>query len=293
MCKHRFLQLKRGGNVILFRIIFVSCTDHMATILSSGNYFGIERKQEESTCFKLNITRYDPFTDIDRHYHENAYLSLLINGKYREINSKAEQDLLPGELIFRPSGYDHANHFPASGGSCLNIEFKPEAIYGLIGKAVVPRTTVIYPAGAFEYLYKLLYCFVNDLGDDLREDYILNWLAGQTEQRIATRLLWLPRVKEILEHELEERHSIADLAARVHVHPVYLARAFKEREGLTPGEYLLKMRLKKAVELLFRTSQSVSAVAYATGFSDAAHFIRSFRLCYPSSPHKFRAALKS
>lgn len=265
----------------------------MATILSSGTYFGIERKQEESACFKLNITRYDSYTDIHKHYHENAYLSLLINGRYREISSKAEQDLLPGALIYRPSGYRHANHFPDGGGSCLNIEIKPEALYEMSGKAVFRDAPLIYPAGAFAYFYKLLYCFVNDLGSGLQEEYLFNWLAAQKEQNIPLRLLWLPRVKSILEHELEEHHSIAALAARVHVHPVYLARAFKEREGLTPGEYLLKMRLRKATELLFRTRESVSAIAYATGFSDAAHFIRSFRACYGASPHKFRSVLKS
>ncbi len=265
----------------------------MSTILSSGAYFGTERKQEEGVCFRMNITRYDPFTEIGRHYHENAYLSLLIDGKYRERNRHAEQDLLPGELIFRPSGYDHANYFPVGGGSCLNIEFKPEALCALLDKPVLPPAMAVYPAGAFGYLYQLLYCFVQDLGTGLQDEYILNWLAMQREQKIPTRLLWLPRVKQILEDELGEPYAIADLAARVHVHPVYLARAFKEREGLTPGEYLLKMRLKKAMELLLRTGQSVSAIAYATGFSDAAHFIRSFRACYQASPYKFRSALKS
>ncbi|PSK94782.1 helix-turn-helix domain-containing protein [Taibaiella chishuiensis] len=265
----------------------------MSTILSSGTYYGIERKQEEGMCFKLNITRYDPFTDIGKHYHENAYLSLLIHGVYREMNRKAEQDLLPGELIFRPAGYDHANHFAAGGGSCLNIEFKPEAIQALIEKPVLPQVMAVYPAGTFEYLYKLLYCFIQDLGDGLQDEYILNWLAAQTVQKIPARLLWLPRVKHILEEELDQPYSITGLAARVHVHPVYLARAFKEREGITPGEYRLKMRLGKAMELLFRTRESVSSIAYATGFTDAAHFIRSFRACYPTSPHRFRASLKS
>lgn len=265
----------------------------MAIHLSSGNYFGIERKHDENAGFKLNITRYEPFTDIGEHYHENAYLSLLINGRYRELNRREEQDMAPGEVIFRPAGYNHANHFPGSGGSCLNIEFKPEALYEQTGMPVLPRSTTVYPAGAFEYLYKLLYCFINDVGDGLSEEYLYNWLSAQAQQKIPVRLIWLPRVKAILETELEERHSITALAARVHVHPVYLARAFKERVGLTPGEYQLKMRLKRALELLFRTGESVSSIAYATGFTDAAHLIRCFRACYNVSPHKFRASLKS
>jgi AraC-like DNA-binding protein len=265
----------------------------MAILLSSGNYFGIERKQDENAGFKLNITRYDPFTDIHEHYHENAYLSLLINGDYREMNNRSEKDMAAGEVIFRPAGYNHANYFPAGGGSCLNIEFKPEALYEQLGKPVLPGMATVYPAGAFEYLYKLLYAFVNDLGPGLSEEYIFSWLAAQADMKIPSRLLWLPKARAILETELEECHSITALAARVYVHPVYLARAFKERVGLTPGEYHLKMRLKRAMELLFRTSSSISAIAYSTGFTDAAHLIRSFRACYNVSPHKFRASLKS
>jgi AraC-like DNA-binding protein len=265
----------------------------MAILLSSGNYFGEERKQDENAAFKLNITRYDPFTDIREHYHENAYLSLLIRGRYRESTGRNEKDMQPGEVIFRPAGYRHANHFPNNGGSCLNIEFKPEVIYEQTGKAVFPEQAMVYPAGAFEYLYRLLYCFTNDMGAELTHEYILTWMAAQAAYKTPQRLLWLPRVKAILETELEAPHSITALAARVHVHPVYLARAFKEREGLTPGEYHLKMRLKKAVELLFRTDGSISSIAWSTGFTDAAHLIRCFRACYHVTPHRFRSSLKS
>lgn len=265
----------------------------MAILLSSGNYFGEERKHDENAGIKLNITRYDPFTDIREHYHENAYLSLLIRGQYRECTGGGEKDMRPGEVIFRPAGYRHANLFPGNGGSCLNVEFKPEVLYAHTGKAVFPERATVYPAGAFEYLYRLLYCFINDMGAGLTDDYILTWMGAQAAYKIPERLLWLPRVKAILETELETLHSITALAARVHVHPVYLARAFKEREGLTPGEYHLKMRLKRVVELLFRTDESISSIAWSTGFTDAAHLIRCFRASYHVTPHRFRSSLKS
>ncbi|GAA0550266.1 helix-turn-helix transcriptional regulator [Chitinophaga japonensis] len=265
----------------------------MALVLPTGTYFGEERKQEENACLRVNITRYEPLTGIREHYHENAYLSLLINGHYQERHKREDRIVAPGEVIFRPAGYDHANHFGGQGGSCLNIEFRREALQELAPARVLPAKTTLYPPGAFAGLYRLLYCFVNDLAPGLPEEYLFHWLAESMAVKVPARLRWLPAVKAILENELDVHHSIASLAARVHVHPVYLARAFKEREGLTPGEYHLQVRVKKAMELLFRTQQSVSAIAYATGFADAAHLIRSFRLCYQVSPHKFRMALKS
>jgi AraC-like DNA-binding protein len=264
----------------------------MAILLSSGNYFGVEKKFNEHPLFKLNITHYAPFERIHEHYHENAYLSLLIKGKYHELNQHNEGMLNPGEIILRPSGYRHANNFPETGGSCMNVEFKNDVLntYGL--RSVLPEKATTYKAGAFTYLYRLLYCFSNDLAPELSEEYIFNWLTENQNYTIPSRLLWLPKVKTILETELETQHTLESISERVFVHPIYLARAFREREGLTLGEYKLRVRVKKSVELLFNTKLSISEIAYSTGFSDAAHFIKSFRLYYPVSPHKFRSVLK-
>ncbi|MCW3466215.1 AraC family transcriptional regulator [Chitinophaga nivalis] len=267
----------------------------MAILLAAGNYFGTERKADENSCFKLNITHYQPYTEIHEHYHENAYLSLLISGHYQEVHKHTDHILSPGEIIFRPAGYNHANHFQHTGGSCLNIEFKEEILQQQALKSLVPGSTTIYQAGTFEYLYKLLYCFINNIDSGLSEEYLFRWMATHDphQSHLPVRLPWLSKAIRILENEPEERHSITSLAARVYVHPVYLARAFKERTGLTPGEYQLKIRIQKAMALLFRTRLSVNEIACSTGFTDAAHFIRSFRLFYPATPHRFRSALKS
>lgn len=264
----------------------------MSILLSPGNYFGTEQKVNEHPLFKLNITHYSPSEQIHEHYHENTYLSLLIRGKYREIHKQNDNLMGPGEVILRPSGYPHANTFTASGGSCMNIEFKQDTLnaYGL--HRLLPQTATTYKTGAFSYLYGLLYFLSNDIEPELAEEYIINWLSQNQDYPVASRLLWLPKVKMILETELDTQHTLNAIAERVFVHPIYLARAFREREGLTIGAYKLRMRVQKSMELLFTTKLSIAQIAYATGFSDTAHFIKSFRLYYPVSPHKFRAVLK-
>lgn len=265
----------------------------MSILLSSGNYFGTEQQFNEDISFKLNITQYLPDVDIPEHYHENAYLSLLINGAYEETNRKEETIVTPGEIVFRPAGYNHTNHFSKAGGKCLNIELKKDLLQKYDLDKLIPKGAAVYKAGVFEYLYRVLYSFTNDVAADLSEEYILNWLAAHSENKIPVRLVWLPKVKTILETEFDVHHTIQSIADRVFVHPIYLARAFKEREGLTIGEYQLKARVKKAMELLFNSGMSVAQIGYTTGFTDAAHLIRSFRLYYQISPGKFRQSLKS
>ncbi|WP_142686776.1 helix-turn-helix transcriptional regulator [Chitinophaga polysaccharea] len=265
----------------------------MSIILSPGNYFGKEQQVGENASFRLNITAYQPDVQISMHHHENAYLSLLIRGSYEEVSRKTDSAVIPGEVLFRPAGYSHANHFQPSGGRCLNIEFKPNGLQELELEHLLPQTAAIYKTGTFDYLYRLLYAFVQDPGSTLPEEHIISWLLEYTDGKLPERLPWLPKVKDILENEFDTHHTIRSLAARVFVHPIYLARAFKEREGITPGEYQLKMRVRKAMTLLFTTQLPVTDIAFSAGFSDASHLVKCFRLFYSATPHKFRTLLKS
>ncbi len=265
----------------------------MAIILSSGNYYGVEKQFNENISFKLNVTQYHPLVHIPEHYHENAYLSLLINGTYQEVNKKEANIIAPGEILFRPAGYTHANNFLNTGGQCLNIELKSELFHHHGLSDTLPKVPAIYRAGTFEYLYRILYSFKQDDPFLLSEEYIFNWLAENAISKVPLRLLWLAKAKTILENEFETHHTIQSIADRVFVHPIYLARAFREKEGITIGEYQLKMRVKKAVGLLFTTPTKVADIAYSAGFTDAAHLIRSFRLYYQITPGKFRQILKS
>ena len=265
----------------------------MGIILSPGHYFGKEQQFNENASFKLNITAYQPGVHIADHYHENAYLSLLINGHYEEVNKKSNAEIMPGEVLFRPAGYRHANHFQQSGGRCLNIEFKQTGWQEVEWRKVMPAAMTVYKAGTFDYLYRLLYFFSQDPEMSLSEEYIFSWLSAHSDSHIPLRLPWLPQVKAILENEFDTHHTIKSIAARVFVHPIYLARAFKEREGMTIGEYQLKMRVRKAMALLFTTTLTVTDIAFAAGFTDSSHLVRSFRFFYLTTPHRFRALLKS
>lgn len=263
----------------------------MSISLTTGKYFGIEEKKVESNFFRINITNYQSYSNIEQHYHQNSYLSMLIRGTYTENSTDMNCKIAPGEVILRPSGYNHANSFLAVGGSCMNIEFNQDALLSVNTAAYIPGKARVYRAGIFTDLYKLLYLFLNDIDTCNAEEYVINWISSMETRRLPSRLLWLPKLKQILEDELETQHSLEHLSQRVFVHPVYLARAFREREGLTVGEYRLKMRLKKGIQLLFGTTLPISEIAYTTGFADTAHFIKSFRLYYPVPPSRFRSLI--
>jgi AraC family transcriptional regulator len=257
--------------------------------LKQGQYFGHLHGHHEDNVFCCSITHYEPEAKIGKHYHENDYVSLLIHGKYSENHRLQNQLLEPGNSIFRPALYDHANDFLPVGGACLNIEFKKDWQHNLDLKYALPDSAHIYPTGTFTSLYRLLRAMSE--GTELVREYIIDWLSESNPTPVPTRLPWLSKAMQIIENETTQTHTIDSLAYRVCVHPIYLSRAFKQRTGFTVGEYQLKAKITKAMQLLFTTNQPIGEIAIGCGFYDAAHLIRSFRLVYGTTPKSFRNIL--
>ena len=87
-----------------------------------------------------------------------------------------------------------------------------------------------------------------------------------------------------------------DLLARVtHLSPSRFHVLFKTALGCAPYEYVQRLRLEKAQQLLLRSDQSVSEIGAAVGHPDPYHFSRVFRRSVGLSPAKYRrqAALNS
>lgn len=67
-----------------------------------------------------------------------------------------------------------------------------------------------------------------------------------------------------------------------------LQRAFQTHFGLSPKQYLLKLRMNRALELLTENTLSVKEISFACGFSDEKYFSRVFRQKYGYPPSELR-----
>lgn len=261
--------------------------------LKEGEYLGQGLKSVNNRLFKLSVTNYEPDCKLDNHYHDNDYLSILIKGKYYEKNIIGNNLISSGDIMFRPNNYIHENLFNSYGGTCFNIEIKSEWQEQLGISLKLPDNFNNYKTGRFPSLYKLLLNFQNNYDEDLAYEYICDWIFDINQNSLAKGFLpCVEKVVLILENEIDRFHSLHSLSERILVHPVYLARVFKEKKGVTIGEYQLKFKLANTVSLLLNTSLSISDISYQNGFFDDAHFIRSFKSVYKVSPHQFRLSVK-
>jgi signal transduction histidine kinase/AraC-like DNA-binding protein/ABC-type sugar transport system substrate-binding protein len=78
------------------------------------------------------------------------------------------------------------------------------------------------------------------------------------------------------------------IARHVGVSADYLADCFRQELGVTPTTYLHRYRIYQARELLANSDLTIAAVAHAVGFSEGAHFTRTFHREVGVSPRAYR-----
>ena len=108
---------------------------------------------------------------------------------------------------------------------------------------------------------------------------------GETERGALFRI-------ERTVHHMEENSAkpltITDLSNYSHMSESSFRHRFREATGLPPMDYLIRLRLRRAVLLLFHDDHQITEIALETGFCDGNYFARKFRQLFGCSPREFR-----
>ncbi len=91
-----------------------------------------------------------------------------------------------------------------------------------------------------------------------------------------------------LETAYKKAWSINELSRLAGMSKSGLIGAFREATGHSPIDYLIRIRLQKAAELLTHSDLPVSVIAFECGFHDSNYLSRQFRRVYRVSPRQFR-----
>lgn len=88
---------------------------------------------------------------------------------------------------------------------------------------------------------------------------------------------WLHRVHQQLLESWDRPITLGELAVLGGVSPVTISRTFPRFFSCTLGAYLQKIKIRKALELLRTSDETLTQVAYNCGFADQSHFTRTFK----------------
>jgi AraC family transcriptional regulator len=94
----------------------------------------------------------------------------------------------------------------------------------------------------------------------------------------------LKRVRDYIMAHLDEPLDVATLAAMCGRSQFHFSRVFARSVGVSPYQYVLHLRVKRAVQLICERRLALADIAYAVGFADQAHLTRWVRRVYGVTP---------
>jgi AraC family transcriptional regulator len=261
----------------------VHSNQHNVLEVPSGVLGGVPDLTVRAGAFAIRLARLPPGLRLPPHAHEPATLNVVLDGEYREtIERGALRSHGPATLIAKPAGTVHANQVGSAPVECLVIELDADTV----ADVRVHRSAGIARCGGrlrAELIRR------DNFSRLTAEGLVLELLAelAQTLPARPEATTRLTRAHDLL-HEEPGPTSLGELARRVGLHPIYLARAFRSRYGCSVGEYARCLRVERARRLLHHTRCALSEVAARAGYSDQSHMTRDFRRAFQQSPAAYR-----
>lgn len=95
-------------------------------------------------------------------------------------------------------------------------------------------------------------------------------------------------IKDYIKKHISEKITLSELADQFFLHPIYLQRKFKKDTGLSPVEYIKKIRINHSKNLLLSTDLKINEISDACGFCNTSYFIKLFKEVCEVTPTQFR-----
>jgi AraC family transcriptional regulator len=97
------------------------------------------------------------------------------------------------------------------------------------------------------------------------------------------------RALAYMQQHIAGKSDVAEIAKNAGLSTAYFCRVFRQYTGHSPHEYLIRMRLEKAKELLYDPQMNCSLAALRSGFSSVHLFSRAFRRYEGQTPTQWIA----
>jgi len=264
--------------------------------------------------FPLKIVRMAPQDATGMHCHEFTELVIIYEGKgLHSIGDDPPAELTRGNIFVIPKGVYH--EYIQEDINLLNIIFDADLLpLPLLDVYSMPCFNMIFKGRTESHeifnipdfeLEKVL-SLAGELEIELNEHkpgfqfmatglfmQIIMFLAraiADSVENILTPHIGISRTIEYMHIHFKEKISIEKLADASGMSTRSLRRHFKRVNGYSPKEYLIKLRINCACELLGATMMSIDEIAFNTGFNDSNYFSKEFRKITGTTPSKYRSA---
>ncbi|AIY07705.1 response regulator transcription factor [Paenibacillus polymyxa] len=96
------------------------------------------------------------------------------------------------------------------------------------------------------------------------------------------------QVQELIAQDKGQELSVKTIADQVYLHPVYLSKIYKAETGEGLGDYIIRMRMERALYLLKYSNKKIYEITTELGYQNPQYFSKMFKKHYGMTPHEFR-----
>jgi len=229
--------------------------------------------------------------------HDSFLVAYVRRGSFGYRCRGHAHDLVAGAVLLgRPGDEYLCTHDHVCGDECLVFSFAADVAETIAGAAFW-ETGCVPPAASAMAFGELAQAAATDAAIGLDEAGLMFasrcagvatdrpprriGISARDRHRMVEMALWL-------DEQAHEPISLETAAGTADLSPFHFLRLFSAALGVTPHQYLLRVRLRRAARLLAGSNHSVTDIAFDSGFADLSNFIRTFHRAAGMSPRRFR-----
>ena len=237
--------------------------------------------------------------------HADHSLSYVRRGTFGYRSRGASFELVAGSFLIGYPGDEYVcthEHSRGDGDECLSFHMAPVLVQEVGDRTAAWRRGCVPPLPELMVLGELAQAAVEgriDVALDEIGILLASRFVGVVSERSKTSsgarnrdrgravdaALWL-------DAHAAEQIDLTSAASVIGLSPFHFLRAFASVLDVTPHQYLVRSRLRRAARLLADDSRSITDVAFDAGFGDLSNFVRTFHRAAGVSPGSFRRAAR-
>lgn len=236
--------------------------------------------------------------------HLRHSLSFVRTGSFGCKTVAGAFELAAGSVLVGHPGDEYTcTHDHAGGDECLSFQFTRELVDAMGGPSAIWRRGSIEPLPQLMVLGGLAEAALRgdtELGLDevsllfaSRAFEIVSDRAPQRPAKNGAQRRRVVRAALFIEEHATDALDLNAAAKEAGLSSFHFLRSFAAVFGVTPHQYLLRCRLRRAAELLADPSRPVTEISTDVGFNDLSNFVRTFRRAAGVSPGVFRKTSRS
>ena len=259
--------------------------------------------QQQQWSFTEYVCTAGPHDRPFEERHDRVSVALVTSGTFRYRTDTGEGILYPGAFLLGNAGACYeCGHEHSHGDRCLALQVDRElfaevaagasssnrsqfrtALLPALSQFTAMSVSFLQPCSSIIGLEEAVFSVIETIVGAA----VTNYTPLRRPRPVATRRM--PQVLEYINASLEGKLNLTELSNLAAMSKYHFLRTFKHATGLTPHQYILGRRLRRAAMALQNTQTPIARIAVDQGFGDLSTFNHTFRRVMGVTPSAFRS----